>query len=85
MAQKNSIIENIRRNKRGYRINKWDNYIDYFKIPTPIFNDVMFDEHNDEYLKICYYNLYEKYIRGQKDFTKDVWNKLNEFYKGEIK
>ena len=40
--------------------------------------------HNKEYLTICYYNLKEKYIRGQKDFTKDVWEKLDNFYKKEI-
>ena len=26
----------------------------------------------------------EKYLRGQKDFTKDVWEKLEEFYKKEM-
>lgn len=35
----------------------------------------------DEYLTICYYNLKEKYLRGQKDFTDEVWNKLDKFYK----
>ena len=42
------------------------------------------DYHNKEYLTICYYNLKEKYLRGQKDFTADVWEKLDEFYKKEM-
>lgn len=40
-----------------------------------------FKEHNNEYLTICYWNLREKYLRGQKDFTDDVWEKLDKFYK----
>lgn len=44
----------------------------------------VFTEHNNDYLTICYYNLKEKYIRGQKDFTKDVWEKLDKFYKERI-
>ena len=43
-----------------------------------------FKEHNNDYLTICYYNLKEKYIRGQKDFTADVWKKLDEFYEREM-
>lgn len=43
------------------------------------------NHHNNEYLAICYYNLKEKYLRGQKDFTKEIWDKLDEFYKKEIK
>lgn len=40
-----------------------------------------FAEHNDEYLTICYWNLREKYIRGQKDFSAELWEKLDKFYK----
>lgn len=75
------VVDEMKR--RGYRINKWDNYIDYFKIPTPTLNDIMFDEHDDEYLEICYYNLKEKYLRGQKDFSKEQWDKLDKWYKEE--
>ena len=38
-----------------------------------------FKEHNNEYLLICFMNLYEKYIRGQKDFDKATFNKLYDF------
>lgn len=37
--------------------------------------------HNDEYLTICYWNLREKYLRGQKDFTDNIWQELDKFYK----
>ena len=35
--------------------------------------------HNLEYMKVCYYNLKEKYIRGQKDFTKQCFKKLYDY------
>ena len=49
------------------------------------FDDWQFAEHNNEYLIICYYNLKEKYLRGQKDFTKEIWEKLDSFYQKKIK
>ena len=52
-------------------------YLDNPPIPFP-------RHHNNEYLEICYMNLKEKWLRKQKDFTADVWKKLDEFYKKEI-
>lgn len=72
--------------KRGYKTNL-DNHLKYFEcLGVDFYNDYTpkFKEHNNEYLTICYYNLKEKYLRGQKDFTKDVWDKLDKFYKKEI-
>ena len=69
---------------RGIKIKHWDNYDEYFKELYVVFTDLRFKEHNHEYLTICYWNLREKYLRGQKDFTADVWEKLDEFYKKEI-
>ena len=31
---------------------------------TSPYQEIPYPEHDDEYLKICYYNLYEKYLRG---------------------
>lgn len=59
---------------RGYEIKKWDNYNKYFE--GVIADDVNFKEHNKTYLEICYWNLYEKYIRGQKDFDDDTFLKI---------
>ena len=42
---------------------------------TPFIN-----HHNDEYLTICYYNLYEKYIRGQKDFSVKQFDALQQYF-----
>lgn len=40
--------------------------------------------HTDRYLLQCFYNLQEKYDRGQKDFDKDIYDRLEEFVKNEI-
>ena len=68
---------------RCYKINTM-NYIIYF-LNINSFGTERFKEHNNEYLTICYYNLREKYIRGQKDFTDNVWNQLDMFYKEQVK
>ena len=46
----------------------------------PIDINLRYKEHNNEYLHICFHNLKEKYIRGQKDFTKEIFEKLYNFY-----
>ena len=74
--------------KRCYDIKTWDNYNDYFITTTILdwdYENLRFKEHNNEYLTMCYWNLAEKHLRGQKDFTADVWEKLDEFYKKEMK
>ncbi len=68
---------------RGYKIKNADNYnIDRFRAPFK-------NHHNDEYMHICYWNLREKYIRGQKDFDDETFDKLlsfvNKYFKGRDK
>lgn len=76
---------------RDYKIKSFDNYNKYFEKEVKWFRfpkystDNKFFEHNNEYLTICYWNLREKYLRGQKDFTDEVWEKLDNFYKSVIK
>ena len=73
------VIEQMQ--NRGYKIKSLNNYKKYFADKTIIvFNSkAKFIEHNDKYLLICFMNLYEKYIRGQKDFDKATFNKLYDF------
>ena len=68
---------------RGYKVNA-KRFDEYFE--NVIYSDIyeMFPEHNNEYLTICYWNLREKYLRGQKDFTKEVWDKLDYFVRKEL-
>lgn len=42
------------------------------------------NHHNYDYLMICYYNLKEKYLRGQKDFSEELFNRLEDFINNEL-
>lgn len=44
--------------------------------------NVSYFEHDNEYLKICYYNLKEKYLRGI--VKEDEWKLLDDFYQSEL-
>lgn len=75
--------------RRNIEIKSIENADNYFEgigdIPRMIGHFYTFEEHNNEYLTICYWNLREKYLRGQKDFSADLWQNIEEFYKKEIK
>lgn len=75
-----NVIDEMERRK--FVIRSYDNFNNYF---NEIFNKsiprhLQFNEHNKEYLTICYYNLKEKYLRHQKDFSLKVFKELTEFY-----
>lgn len=40
--------------------------------------------HDNSYLRQCFYNLQEKYYRGQKDFSKDRYSVLKAFCEKEL-
>lgn len=67
--------------KRGYKIRSFANFNKYFAMidTDNVSLDWRYEEHDLEYLIICYYNLKEKWMRGQKDFTDEVWYKIHEF------
>ena len=65
---------------RGYNINSMNNYRLYFK-DVQSFGTERFKEHDFEYLTMCFWNLKEKFIRGQKDFTLEQFDKILDFYK----
>lgn len=73
LAYSNMVLEEMK--KRGYRIN-YGNYENYFEgISTNVENPFQ-NYQDDEYLAICFYNLKEKYYRGQKDFAEFQYNNL---------
>ena len=41
-------------------------------------------DHTSHYMRQCFYNLQEKYDRGQKDFDMDTYINLFEFVKNQI-
>lgn len=72
--------------KRGYKLNT-NNYYRYFgKF------DIIYEadykpfkyHHNSRYLEQCFYNLQEKYDRGQKDFSYEIYDDLLNFILKEV-
>lgn len=70
---------------RGYRTANtvWNKIVnlkpDWIKIP---FEDIYKEKMNDEYLKICYYNLYEKYLCGGIKSTE--WMPIHKMFYSKI-
>jgi uncharacterized protein (TIGR02328 family) len=73
LAYSNIVLEEMK--NRGYRIN-YGNFDEYFKeISTDIVKPFL-NYQDNEYLIICFYNLKEKYLRGQKDFSNAQYAKM---------
>ena len=76
--------------KRGINVRNYNNMENYFtegKNWYPLcgcFNPFP-NHHNNRYLLQCFYNLQEKYDRGQKDFSKEQYEELEKFIKEEEK
>lgn len=67
--------------RRGFKFN-FSEYIneDYYRVTLHPFAN----HHNKQYLIQCFYNLQEKYIRGQKDFDYHTYMALSEFVRKEV-
>lgn len=67
--------------KRHLHIKSYTKFNAYFEdvCQQPILSSLRFTEHDDEYLTICYYNLREKFLRGQPDFSNQLMFELNKF------
>jgi len=74
---------------RGYNIRSYEKMNTYFseldKINSIQDNDIFKNHHNKTYLQICYFNLKEKFIRGQKDYTKEQFKALQNYYNSIMK
>ena len=66
---------NINFNKKY--LNEIINFIGHDKVEL-----LYYKEHNDRYLKQCYYNLQEKADRGI--ITKEEWEKIEDLFKSEV-
>ena len=73
LAYSNIVLEEMK--NRGYRIN-YGNFNEYFKGVTTDIVKPFLNYQDDEYLIICVYNLKEKYLRGQKDFSNAQYAKM---------
>ena len=77
------VIEEMK--SRGYKINSMANFEAYFGdelLPAPIDGKLFINHHTFRYLQQCFYNLEEKYDRGQADFSQEQYEALSHvFYK----
>lgn len=72
--------------KRGYKIRAFEKMNRYFEELEEVEEVTPFlRHHNDEYLEICYYNLKEKFIRGQKDYDEELYKKLTHFVTTQLR
>lgn len=56
------------------------------KTTSVVYNDkaVFARHHDDSYLRQCFYNLQEKFDRGQSDFTYDIYMELFAFVSSQV-
>lgn len=80
-AYSDKVLDEMR--KRGISVRSMDKYDTYFAGVVEATGDERFAEHNDEYFMICYYNLREKYLRGQGDFSQERMRELK-WYTSEV-
>ena len=77
-------------NKRGHqtRMDKFDNYFNGSDFRRSVkFNDgdnPFPEHHTNRYLRQFFYNLQEKYDRGQKDFSKERYREMEDYVINEI-
>ena len=73
--------------KRGFKIRSFEKMNNYFldMEVVEIQNSLFYNHHNKTYLQICYFNLKEKFIRGQKDYTKEQFKALQDYYNSIMK
>ena len=63
--------------KRHIIIHNFTNYDEYFKdVAIKERDKFRYLQHNNKYFKLCFSLLYERYIRGQKDYTEDKMEAL---------
>lgn len=71
--------------QRGMTIRSFENYKGYFGCDPLGFSQHIFREHNFGYLRQCYFNLEEKYQRGQKDFDRKIMGEMKTMFLSHCK
>lgn len=73
--------------RRNFKIKVKENALNYFGSDTLDVNwakELFKNHHNNFYLLTCFMNLYEKKIRGQKDFDDKTFDKIYNFVRKEV-
>ena len=70
------VINELKR--RNIKIRSFDNFEEYFARNKVYIDNLMpfHNHHTARYLRQCFYNLQEKYDRGQKDFSSSRFEAL---------
>lgn len=69
--------------KINYQHKYLEEILRYCDITNLEMNNILYyPEHNNRYLKQCYYNLQEKYDRGI--IAEEEWQKIDEYYTREV-
>lgn len=76
------VIDEMYRRNIKYQSKFYDELKEFCWNGAFVSNNLMFGEHNDRYLKQCYYNLQEKYDRGI--ITKEEWQKIEDLIGKEV-
>ena len=78
------VLKEMRKRNINIRtVDKMERYFEghsYIAITNPFEH-----HHNEEYLEICFFNLKEKFMRGQKDFQPEQYESLLALYKNKGK
>ena len=94
MVSRNMSIKSLKNSNKYFGNNGCEEYINRYKylkqdFENPIirvdYREPFSKHHTDRYLLQCFYNLQEKYDRGQKDFSKEQYKRLEEFVKNEVR
>lgn len=93
MLTRNMNIKSLENSNKYFENNGCEEYISAYKylkqdfenpIITVKYHEPFPNHHTNRYLWQCFANLQEKYDRGQRDFDKNRYLKLEEFVKNEI-
>ena len=77
MAYVLDVIDEMSRREIKYKDKYYNEILEF----CGYYNNLIYPEHNDRYLRQCYYNLQEKYDRGI--ISEEEWNKINTRILGE--
>ena len=75
------VVQEMNNRDIKWKSEYWDEIVDFCWDKKWIRYSIMYNEHNDRYLKQCYYNLQEKYDRGI--ITKEEWQKIEDLFEEE--
>lgn len=76
------VMAEMLKRKINYNSKFYDELQYFCKDITPNYSIIYYPEHNNRYLKQCYYNLQEKYDRGI--ITKGEWEKIEDLIGKEV-